>query len=776
MDENLIPFKDNFYKECNTINFFLNLLKEIQTQVEFFGYICEKDFKILATRAENGLKNIDVIKTNLKKYKNEPSNLFLIESELLKFLYIYYSSFKNIYQDYLNSFKSNFAPINANIETIRKNILNHSISMLKQTLETNNKTDLKKYMKETLELIMINTFKSLINFFQLILINSKKRNIIFQSIKAKTENNSKKEEIYIVINEMSERNYAKKHQINYEPLHFGNNAYKELFSDESNNIMDLSKSYLNYTLVFIKCIQIRKKLIKELKIFFNVIQKREEEQISRYKRICGKITLLTKSLTYSSQGIINSWNLIFSSWNSIYTNLVNSLQFEVEIFNPKIIKIIDDCNEEYKTFEKRWEKYSSKIKELQNDYTKFSKSDSNPENISFKKIAEEKLKNYLSVDCTDFLDNNIPILRENEIKRANDIKDLSEKIKSNIKNQFEQYLENSEKEYDNAASIEIFEEIQNIFEAQLEECEIKDPETFWDNVRENLEKIDFNDNLDDSARLSLAEYYEHMDFDEGFNLSQGETENPFGEVIKENEDEILSFNEQKNLDKFNIGKMKEEEISSIPQNEKNLDMINLNMNNINNNNKTPSFHLDNENNNIKNYDEIDLNSDIRIINNLNSKFNEKKIQRLNKFADENGNIDINEEIENDSDSNDQKTNLIKDKKENIKEVGEENNNPIDKNNNNNKNDKIDNEPKIENKNIDNEPKIENNNNKTENKKDEPIINIQDNQTLYYGILGILGLFCLKSLFSTNSIFSADSFLNVIILGVISFVFYKTQFQ
>ena len=775
MDENLIPFKDNFYKECNTINFFLNLLKEIQTQVEFFGYICEKDFKILATRAENGLKNIDVIKTNLKKYKNEPSNLFLIESELLKFLYIYYSSFKNIYQDYLNSFKSNFAPINANIETIRKNILNHSISMLKQTLETNNKTDLKKYMKETLELIMINTFKSLINFFQLILINSKKRNIIFQSIKAKTENNSKKEETYIVINEMSERNYAKKHQVNYEPLHFGNNAYKELFSDESNNIMDLSKSYLNYTLVFIKCIQIRKKLIKELKIFFNVIQKREEEQISRYKRICGKITILTKSLTYSSQGIINSWNLIFSSWNSIYTNLVNSLQFEVEIFNPKIIKIIDDCNEEYKTFEKRWEKYSSKIKELQNDYTKFSKSDSNPENISFKKIAEEKLKNYLSIDCTDFLDNNIPILRENEIKRANDIKDLSEKIKSNIKNQFEQYLENSEKEYDNAASIEIFEEIQNIFEAQLEECEIKDPEIFWDNVRENLEKIDFNDNLDDNARLSLAEYYEHMDFDEGFNLSQGETENPFGEVIKENEDEILSFNEQKNLDKFNIGKMKEEEISSIPQNEKNLDMINLNMNNINNN-KTPSFHLDNENNNIKNYDEIDLNSDIRIINNLNSKFNEKKIQRLNKFADENGNIDINEEIENDSDSNNQKTNLIKDKKENIKEMNIENNNTIDKNNNNNKNDKIDNEPKIENKNIDNEPKIENNNNKPENKKDEPIINIQDNQTLYYGILGILGLFCLKSLFSTNSIFSADSFLNVIILGVISFVFYKTQFQ
>jgi hypothetical protein len=53
---------------------------------------------------------------------------------------------------------------------------------------------------------------------------------------------------------------------------------------------------------------------------------------------------------------------------------------------------------------------------------------------------------------------------------------------------------------------------------------------------------------------------------------------------------------------------------------------------------------------------------------------------------------------------------------------------------------------------------------------------QDKQTLHYGILGILGLFCLKSLFSTNHIFSADSFLNVVILGLISFIFYKTQFK
>ena len=155
MDENLLLFKDNFYKECNTINFFLKLLKEIQTQIEFFGYICEKHLKIHLERSENGIINLDVIKANIKIYKNEPSNLYLIEDELIKFLYIYYSSLKNFYKDHLKPIKSFISSINSSIETTRKNILNHSISMLKQTLETNNRKDLNKYMKETLELIMI---------------------------------------------------------------------------------------------------------------------------------------------------------------------------------------------------------------------------------------------------------------------------------------------------------------------------------------------------------------------------------------------------------------------------------------------------------------------------------------------------------------------------------------------------------------------------------------------------------------------------------------------
>ena len=124
-----------------------------------------------------------------------------------------------------------------------------------------------------------------------------------------------------------------------------------------------SPSFL-YTYVFIKCIQIRKKLIKELRVFLDFIVKNEKEKLRKVKKVCSKITTHTKSLSYLSQGIINSWNLIFSSWNSINTNCVNFLQFQEEVLNPKLIKIVNDCNEEYKTFQKRWGKYAEIINEL----------------------------------------------------------------------------------------------------------------------------------------------------------------------------------------------------------------------------------------------------------------------------------------------------------------------------------------------------------------------------------------------------------------------------
>ena len=760
MDEKLVLFKDDFYKECNTINFFLNLLKEIQTQIEFFDYICEKDFKILSLRAEKGLKYLEVLKKNIKNYNDEPSNLYLIEEQLIKYLYIYYSSFKNIYSDYLSSIKPNLKPININLENTRKNILTHSVSKLKQILESHNRNDLNIYMIDSLELIMTNTFKSLFNFYQLLLIYSKKKNNLFQTIKTSVEEKLKPEEIYVIISEMSERNYAKKYKINYEPLHFGNNVYKELYTDEKNDVKELAKSYLNYTYVFIKCIQIRKKLMKELKIYFEVIHKKEKEQLSKLKEICVKITQVTKSLSYSSQGIINTWNLIFSSWNSIYTNSINFFQFHEEICNPKLNKIINECKEEYKTFEKRWEKYSTKINELQEEYTKYSNLENNEENLSLKKSSEEKLKNFLSIDCTDFLDNNIPLLRENEIKRANEVRDLFDKIKSNANDRLEQYLENSEKEYDNAASMDLFEEIQSIFESQLEACGIKDQDAFLDKVKERIEKIDFNDDLAENARLSLAEYYEHNDFDEGFDLSQGETENPFSPVIKDNDVGMISFNEQKKLINSGIGKVKEEEISSIPSNEKNINMINLN----NKENITPSFKMSkfrNENiiNNSKNYEENDLSSDIKIINNLTDQFDEE----IDKTFEKNNNIkeefEINTDIENKNEQNNQqKLDISFDNKKNEnyeKKLNEHEEDIKDKNLEENK--------KTSTKYLEQVNKIQ-------------VENNQNKKSVYYGILGILGLFCLKSLFSSNNFFSIDSFINIAILGIISFVIYKTQFE
>ena len=39
----------------------------IKTQIEFYGYICEKDFRIFSHKAEKGLKHLEILKTSLSK-------------------------------------------------------------------------------------------------------------------------------------------------------------------------------------------------------------------------------------------------------------------------------------------------------------------------------------------------------------------------------------------------------------------------------------------------------------------------------------------------------------------------------------------------------------------------------------------------------------------------------------------------------------------------------------------------------------------------------------
>ena len=411
-----------------------------------------------------------------------------------------------------------------------------------------------------------------------------------------------------------------------------------------------------------------------------------------------------------------------------------------------------------------------------------------------KKNNEEALKNYLMIDCTDFLDNNVPLLRESEIKRANEIKDLADKIKSNINANIDEYLENSEKEYDNAASIDLFEEVQNIFESQFQVCGIQDSEKYFESLREKLENIDLNDKLSDNARLSLAEYYEHNDFDDEFEFSKEDMENPFGNAVKDNEDGIYNF-EKNNLAKSAIGMVEEELISNISKNEKNTDFDNNATDN--NNYKTPNFKFENKQNANNNginrtSDENDYFADLKIINNLKASFKEQERRLSSK------NINFKETIK--IFPYEQNLETIKDNEkenENIDKEHLNNDNNLDKNSLNKTNsDKIkkqlsisfnncnfvnpdeEKDSEIKDKELDiknkNEEKIDKLNEVQKNKNKE--INNQDKQTLHYGILGILGLFCLKSLFSSNNIISIDSFLNVVILGIISFILYKTQFQ
>ena len=204
-----------------------------------------------------------MLKKNLSPYKDEPSNLYLVENECLKVLQIYYTTYKNLYPNCFKSIKGSIRPIAKNMENAKKTILDHSISMLKQSLKNNNKAELIKYLKDNIELVMIHAFKGLSSLHQFILIYSKNKNNLYLTIKNTIEEKTSPQEINIVINDITERKYAEKYKVTYEPIHFGNIMYKNL-STESNNVIELSKSYLKSTMVFIKCIKIRKKIIKEL--------------------------------------------------------------------------------------------------------------------------------------------------------------------------------------------------------------------------------------------------------------------------------------------------------------------------------------------------------------------------------------------------------------------------------------------------------------------------------------------------------------------------------
>ena len=836
MEEDLLPYKEDFYKECKIIDFFVKTLDEIKVQIEFYGSICEKEFKIFSNKAEKDLENLNNLKSNISKFKDEPSNLFLVENEIIKYLTIYYSTYKNLYPECFKSIKSSVDSTARNLEKAKKNILAHNITMLNQSLKSNNKIGLKKNIKDSMETVMIQAFKGLFNLHQLILIYSKKKNNLYLSIKNSIESKTNSEEINIVIDDVTERKYAQKYNINYEPIHFGNHLYKELLRDESTDVMELSNSYLNYTMVFIRCIQIRKKIIKELRIFAEKLRKKNADIIPELKKICEKITSKTKKFTHSSPGIINSWNLVFSSWNSIYMANTSYFQYFEDIFSSNLTKHIEECNEDYKSFQKNWEKYAEKIKELREKYMKYNnkkhKKEENKEKIEEenkeKKKREEKLKNYLKNDCNDFLDIYIPSLRGNVIKRINEIKELSEKIKKQIKKNIDEYLENTENEYDNAASIDLFDEIQNMFEGQFESLEInEDMETYMESIKEEISKINFNDDLADNARMSLAEYYDHNDLDDGFDCSGGEITNPFGNKIIEEDNKEYNIN--KDMINGKIGTLKDEELSSIIDNKNNNINIENDLDEIHYlKNKTSSFqeikskekkrNEINELNNIQNITNNEFNNvkgklnaeESKKINNENiNKKNKKKIIKQKEFKKKSslhdskkkiynlagdtlcclrgGNIDMNNDLES---LNEQNFEEIKEDgfndlniKKNItfecniispiysnKDVIAQANINYEENENENITGLNKNLPLF-----DKTKKIENDIN-DKNTKIIQKIRRQDNTTLNYAILSIIGLLCLKSLFSSNNFFSSDCFLNIVILAVIGFIIYKTQFN
>ena len=480
-------------------------------------------------------------------------------------------------------------------------------------------------------------------------------NNIKNDVEKKTNNNV----INIVINDFSERKYAKGEGIYYEPIHFENDNTNILLKNESENIVSLCDSYLYYGQTFTKCMYIRKSIISHFKKLINdIINHSPYNLIEKISHIKEKILRTKNNFIIVGIGTEKSWDLLVQSWDCLHNNMNIFIKFCNEICTSEIIDSSYDKKEEYKNFENEWEKLSKKIIDLRNKHTKYYTNEKkkqikdNQKEYKTYLEKEQQIKTFLNKECYDFLKNNIPILREIETKRATDVQELCNKFKKLLKKSNEESIESSKFELENSASIDIFQEVKDILSKQNNKFQIKDFDNYMDNLKNKIiNNIDFsNDELSKNVKTSLDNYLQNnkemsSDLEQSFTesaINSIKEKQVIEESIKENNKNDIINNTINNLD-LNLTqsllikessnslfktKLSSKEIflnepSKIP----NLNIINKDNNtkdNIDNeNHKKINFKLSNKNNTI--LSDMNENSSFNTINEIKEK-EEKNIK------------------------------------------------------------------------------------------------------------------------------------------------------
>ena len=526
INEELSPYEKDFYQECSKIKFFCSSLNEIKFQIEFLEKICGKELEIYEKQSSKLLSLLNKFEGDIISYMSEPSNLYSVITDLTSVIGIHFQFLRIGLIDCYKIFQNNIPNITKTLDLFNEELLKKTLSILKETQhKSGSKENINKLLNQTFELVVSNIFKGLIYIHQFFFLYSKAKNDFNMQIKNSSEEKSNNKVISIVINDFSERKFAKEYGIYYEPIHFGNYNYDILLKNESENVVSLCDSYLYYGKFFFKCIEIRKKLITEFKKLINdIVTQSPNNLIEKISHVKEKILGKKNNFKVLGIGTEKSWDLLVQSWNNLYNCLNSFMQFCKDVCTDELKEDSIGRKDEYKNFESEWEKYSKKIVDLRNKYTKYYTNEKKrqiKDNQKEYKIfleKEKQIKNFLNTQCYDFFNSNVGMIRENEKKKATEIQDLCYRFKKLLKKNNEENIESTKIELENATSIDIYQEVKDIFSKQNNKLQIMDFDNYMDNLKEKiLTKIDFGqDNLAKSVKSYLDNYLQNNNEINGF--------------------------------------------------------------------------------------------------------------------------------------------------------------------------------------------------------------------------------------------------------------------
>ena len=664
INEDLAPFEKDFYQECTKIKFFCSSLKEIKFQIEFLEKICGKELEIYEKQSSNMPILINSFNESIFNLSSEPSNLITIITDLVSLINTHFSFMRIGLVDSYKILQNNIPPITKTLDVYNSDILKKSISLMKESSQTLNKENLNKFLNQTLELVIINIFKGLVYMHQFFVLYSKAKNDLNLGIKNTTEEKYNNQIIDIVIDDFSERKLAKESLgINYEPLHFGKHNYDIMLGNDSENIISLCDSYYYYGQIFIKCIKIRKKLITQFKkLIKDILSQSPNNIIEKILHIRDKIQKTKEGFKILGIGTEKSWDLLITSWTYLYNTMNNFFQFYQEVGMLDLKENPYGQKEDYKAFENEWAKLSKKIIELRNKYAKYYTSEKKREikqnQKEYKEFIEKEkqIKTFLNGECYDFLNTNVPIIREMEKNKAIEIQEICYRFKKIMKKNNEENLENSNIELQNSALFDIYQEIKDIFNKHNNKLKIKDLDDYIEQLKEKMLDIDFEqDNLIQNVKSSLENYFKKSEENNSLtkksfidnsidSLKELQIENEGNRKI-DNKDESDNFminnnikinnnNDISSLNSTSINRMNSGNIFKCKIQSKEIN-LNNEQNNSNNNINIPKLNLNSENKNDLNLKDINNEYSLPFIKDIDSENLEINLNNNNTIKENN---------------------------------------------------------------------------------------------------------------------------------------------